>query len=182
MDKVKNIAFCSVFGAGAFLLPVIFHVFHIGHIFMPMYLPLVTLAFFVSPLYAGLTSFILPLLSGLITGMPPFYPPVAIIMSIELCVMSIIISFSYRTFPKINTIFLLIVTLFIGRVLNVLMVYLFTIFVKLPSKFVAGTSFLSGWPGITLMLVIIPVILKISQQIGLIVKPIEGEINSGEDR
>jgi hypothetical protein len=33
---------------------------------------------------------------------------------------------------------------------------------KLPATFVAGISFLSGWPGMILMLVVIPAIVKLS--------------------
>ncbi|MCX7726248.1 MAG: hypothetical protein N2053_05315 [Chitinispirillaceae bacterium] len=182
MDKIRNIAFCAVFGAAAFLLPTIFHLLHLGSIFMPMYLPLVTLAFFVPPLYSGLTAFILPLLSGILTGMPPFYPPIAIIMSIELSIMSIIISFFYRKIPKINSLILLVSVLFIGRIVNVLLVYLFALLIKLPSKFVAGVSFISGWPGIILMIVVIPTILKLSQQIDFTgIKPLEREENDEKE-
>jgi thiamine transporter ThiT len=82
MFNPRDIAYCAVFGAAAMLLPVIFHLFHLGSLFMPMYLPLVTLSFFVGPLPASFTALLLPLISGAITGMPPFYPPIAFIMSI----------------------------------------------------------------------------------------------------
>ncbi|MBN2144414.1 MAG: ECF transporter S component, partial [Candidatus Aureabacteria bacterium] len=81
MIKTNEIAYCAILGAVALLLPLVFHLFHLGHIFMPMYLPLVLLGFYVGPAAAGITSFIIPLISALATGMPPFYPPVAAVMS-----------------------------------------------------------------------------------------------------
>jgi hypothetical protein len=57
-------------------------VIHLGHVFMPMYLPIVALAFFVRPLPAAVTAAMTPLLSGAVLGMPPFYPPVALMMAV----------------------------------------------------------------------------------------------------
>ena len=161
MLNPRELAFCGVFGAAALLLPVIFHIFHLGSMFMPMYLPLVTLAFFVSPLPAALTALILPLASGAITGMPPFYPPVAFIMSLELAVMCGIIAQARTMAPRLNELFILVPVLFMGRCIGVGLVYLAALFMKLPAKFVAGASLISGWPGIVLMIVAIPAILRL---------------------
>lgn len=163
MLKPREIAYCAVFGAAAMLLPVIFHVFHLGSIFMPMYLPLVTLAFFVGPIPAALTALLLPLISGAITGMPPFYPPVAFIMSIELSIMCAMIGLFRRLLSKANELPILIPVLLIGRCIGVGLIYLMALFMKLPAKFVAGASILSGWPGIILMIVAIPSILRLSK-------------------
>ena len=167
MFKPRDIAYCSVFGAAAMLLPVIFHVFHLGSIFMPMYLPLVTLAFFVGPVPSALTALLLPLISGAITGMPPFYPPVAFIMSIELSVMCAIIGLLRRVFAKANVLLILIPVLLLGRVIGVGLVYLMALFMKLPARFVAGASLLSGWPGIILMIAAVPAIVKLSGVAGI---------------
>jgi membrane protein implicated in regulation of membrane protease activity len=40
------------------------------------------------------------------------------------------------------------------------MAALFARLVDLPAAFVAGLSFLSGWPGIILMIVVVPVIVR----------------------
>jgi hypothetical protein len=166
MLQPRNIAYCAVFGAAAMLLPMIFHVFHIGSVFMPMYLPLVTLAFFVGPLPATLTAFLLPLFSAAITGMPPFYPPIAFIMSIELAIMCGIIAWVRITFPKINELIVLIPVLILGRGIGFGMIYLMALFMNLPAQFVVGASILSGWPGIILMIVAIPAIIRISRMVG----------------
>jgi len=167
MFEPRDIAYCAVFGAAAMLLPIIFHIFHLGSMFMPMYLPIVTLAFFVGPLPSTVTALLLPLLSGALTGMPPFYPPVAFIMSIELSVMCAIIGSLRTVFVKAHDLYVLIPVLFLGRCISVGLVYLMSLFMKLPAKFVAGVSILSGWPGIILMIVAIPAILRLSRTVGV---------------
>ena len=166
MINPREIAFCAVFGAAAMLLPVVFHVFHLGSMFMPMYLPLVTLAFFTGPISAALTAFLVPLISGATTGMPPFFPPVAFIMSIELSVMCGTIALTRTLFPKIHEIIILVPVLFLGRCIGIGLIYLSAVFMKLPAKFVAGASLLSGWPGIILMVVAVPAIIRISRKAG----------------
>src|SRR4030065_1502723 len=99
----RDLAYCVLFGAAALLFPVVFHLVRLGHVFMPMYLPLVTLAFFVPPRMAAMTALAVPLLSGAVTGMPPFYPPVAVFMSLELAVMSGLIAAGGARWPKTNT-------------------------------------------------------------------------------
>jgi len=162
MLKPRDIAYCAVFGAAAMLLPVIFHVFHLGSMFMPMYLPLVTLSFFVGPIPAALTALLLPLLSGAITGMPPFYPPIAFSMSLELATICGIIALLRMVLPKINELIILIPVLFLGRCIGIGLIYLMALFMQLPAKFVAGASLISGWPGIILMIIAIPAIIRIS--------------------
>jgi len=166
MLKPREIAYCAVFGAAAMLLPLIFHVFHLGSMFMPMYLPLVTLSFFVGPIPATLTALLLPLLSGAITGMPPFYPPIAFIMSIELAIMCGITALVRMALPKLNELIILIPVILLGRCIGFGLIYLMALFMKLPAEFIVGASLLSGWPGIILMIVAIPAIIRISRLVG----------------
>ncbi len=160
----REMAFCGLFGASALLLPLLFHVVHLGHVFMPMYLPLVALAFFTRPIPAAATACLVPLLSGAVTGMPPFFPPMALFMAVELALMSGSIAAVHRRWPHLNTWFLLVPTLILGRVVYVGLVYLVSRFIALPAAFMAGVSFFSGWPGIILMIVIVPVVVRNCRQ------------------
>ena len=157
----RDLALCGVFGAVAMLLPVVFHMLQMGRMFMPMYLPLVALAFFVRPAPAAATAFITPLLSGLITGMPPFFPPVAVIMSLELSVMAAIIALVRGVRPGLPTLVILIPVLALGRIIGVALVYAMALVIDLPAPFVAGASFISGWPGVILMLAVIPPLVRL---------------------
>ena len=156
----RDLAYCGVFGAAALLLPVLFHVVHLGHVFMPMYLPLVTLAFFVRPLPAAVTALLAPLLSGVVTGMPAFYPPVAVFMALELAVTAALISSLVQRWPRANEWLVLAPVLLLGRVLYVGLVYTFSVAIALPATFMASLSLLSGWPGVVLMLAVVPPVVR----------------------
>jgi ubiquinone/menaquinone biosynthesis C-methylase UbiE len=159
--NAHDLAFCGLFGAAALLFPVVFHMVRLGHVFMPMYLPLVTLAFFVPPLPAATTAVVVPLLSGAVTGMPPFYPPVAVFMSLELAAMTAIIAAVVSRRPKTNEVLLLAPVLLLGRVLYVALVYAFSRAIELPASFMAGLSLLGGWPGIVLMMAVVPPVARL---------------------
>lgn len=159
----REMAFCGLFGAAALLLPVIFHLVHLGHVFMPMYLPLMALPFFVRPLPAAATALIVPLLSGAATGMPPFFPPIAVFMALELSVMAALVSAVRQRWPSLHELAVLVPVLLFGRVFYVALVYFFSVFIQLPAKFMAGLSLVSGWPGVVLMVVVIPAVARASR-------------------
>jgi len=165
--SARDLAYCGLFGAAALLLPTVFHLIRLGSVFMPMYLPLVALAFFVRPLPAAVTALLVPILSGAVTGMPPFYPPVAIFMSLELAVMSALIASATTRLPKLNEWLVLVPVLLFGRLFYVALVYAFSVAISLPAAFMAGLSFFAGWPGIILMIVVIPPIAKLRKIRGL---------------
>ena len=152
----REIALAGAFGAAALLLPLLFPVLPLGAIFLPMYLPLMGLAFFVRPVVASTTALLTPLLSGVVSGMPPFYPPIAPIMAVELAVMAALIAAFYRKGRGINEWLLLGAVLVIGRIIFALLAYGVARIFELPAGFVAGISFISGWPGLILMMVVIP--------------------------
>jgi hypothetical protein len=156
LRQARDLAYCGLFGAAALLFPVVFHLVRLGHVFMPMYLPLVTLAFFVPPRPAAMTALAVPLLSGAVTGMPPFYPPVAVFMSLELAAMSFLIAAAVTRWPRANAYAVLVPVLLLGRAMYVALVYAFSLAVELPAGFMAGLSLLGGWPGIVLMIAVVP--------------------------
>ncbi len=93
---VRDLVLASIFVALALVLPMAFHLVGIGPVFLPMHIPVFLAGFFVSPLTAGLVGFVSPLLNALLTGMPPFSPPVAQSMVFELAVYGVVTSLVYR--------------------------------------------------------------------------------------
>ena len=150
----------GAFGAAALLLPFLFHMLQLGHVFMPMYIPLVALAFYVSPAVAATTAFLVPFLSSVLTGMPPMYPPIAPIMAIELAFMAGTIALARRRWPSMPALPVLVAVLIAGRALHVGLVYVASLAMDLPAEFLAGVSVLTGWPGLLLMIVVIPILLR----------------------
>jgi hypothetical protein len=159
----RELARCGLFGAAALLLPVLFHLVRLGHVFMPMYLPLVALAFLARPGPAALTALVTPLISGVATGMPPLYPPVAVCMAVELAAMAALIGVVSRRWPRLGVYPVLLPVLVLGRALHVALVYLFACLLELPAGFLAGLSLLAGWPGLLLMVAVIPPLVRLAR-------------------
>jgi hypothetical protein len=128
-----------------------------------MYLPLVTLAFFVRPLPSAVTALITPLLSAAVTGMPPFYPPTALWMAIELALMSFAIATVVTRWPRGNPWFILLPVLLAGRVIYVGLVWATSLLIHLPAKIMTGLSLLGGWPGIVMMMIVVPPLVRLTQ-------------------
>ncbi len=166
LSRGREIAFGGVFGAAALVLPVLFHAVHLGPIFMPMYIPLVILPFFVGPLVSCVVAASIPLLSALLTGMPPLFPPVAPLMAVELAVMAVLLAVARMHRPATPTLVVLVPVLLLGRALHVGLVYLISLWLELPAAYVAGLSLLSGWPGILLMLLIVPPVARMNRIVG----------------
>jgi len=160
----RDLAYCGLFGAAALAFPVVFHLVRLGHVFMPMYLPLVTLAFFVPPRLSAVTALVVPILSGAVTGMPPFYPPVAVFMSLELAAMSFLISAVVIRWPRANEWLVLVPVLILGRGFYIALVFPFSLAIRLPAEFMAGLSLVAGWPGIILMIAVVPPVARLRRR------------------
>jgi hypothetical protein len=159
--SARDLAFGGLLGAAALLLPVLFHALQLGRVFMPMYLPLVALGFLVGPRVAFTTAALVPLLSGAVTGMPPLYPPIAPVMAAELALMAGAIALVCRRWPGVNPWAVLVPVLAAGRMINVGLMYAAALLLELPAGFLAGLSFVAGWPGVVLMLVVIPPLVRL---------------------
>lgn len=160
----RELAYCGLFGAAALLLPALFHLLHLGRVFMPMYLPLVMLAFFVRPLPAGVTALLTPVLSAAMTGMPPFFPPTAPWMALELGLMATFIAAVVARWPGCNEWLVLVPAVLAGRVLQVGLVYVTSLVIELPAKLLAGLSVLAGWPGVALMVAVVPPVVRMCKR------------------
>ncbi|MCD6496930.1 MAG: hypothetical protein J7M25_01315 [Deltaproteobacteria bacterium] len=159
----KELAYGGLFGAAALTLPIVFHAVHLGHVFMPMYFPLMTLPFLVGPKIAATTALVIPIFSGLVTGMPPFYPPIALFMSAELTMMAAVASWWYHR-RETKVIVVLVSVLLLGRVMSAVTGYLLGLVLDLPAKFTSVMSVVSGWPGVVLMVVGIPPLLRLMSE------------------
>jgi niacin transporter len=157
----RDLAGAGLFGASALLLPWLFHLFHLGSFFMPMYIPLLVLAFVASPVVAVWTAALVPLLSFFLTSMPPLYPPVAPVMSAELALMCFLISYLRLRYPRLHHLVLLGGTLLIGRLVNFGALFLLAKLLGLPAGFIAGLSLIAGWPGILLIMITVPPTIKL---------------------
>ncbi|MBE9565576.1 MAG: ECF transporter S component [Proteobacteria bacterium] len=97
LSRARELALAGLLGALGLLLPIGFHALGWGgKVFLPMHLPVVVAGFLVSPATAVTLGFVVPLLSAVLTGMPPLSPPVAPLMALELAAKAGAASVFYR--------------------------------------------------------------------------------------
>ena len=173
--RPRELALGGLFGAAALVLPFIFHLLSLGKTFLPMYLPLMALAFFTRPAVAAATAFIAPLLSALLTGMPPLYPPTAISMAIELPIMAAAIAWIWMRWQR-SVLAVLVPVLTAGRILQFGLHYLMGLILDLPPEFFSIASQISSLPGIVLMIVVIPSLYRTVHRYHTTARPTEQEL------
>ena len=97
ISRARELSLAGLLGALGLLLPIGFHALGWGgKVFLPMHLPIVVAAFIVRPTMAASLGLIVPLLSAVLTGMPPIAPPLAPLMAVELSVKATAASVLYR--------------------------------------------------------------------------------------
>jgi len=157
----RELALGGLFGAAGLALPFLFHLVQLGSVFLPMYLPLLALAFFVRPGVAAATGLAVPLLSALLTGMPPWFPPVAPAMALELSAMAALASWAFGRWPH-SVLAVLVPALVLGRVFQFGFGWLLGLFLDLPPEFLSVASMVRAFPGVILMLVVIPSVVRVA--------------------
>ncbi len=153
---VRDMIWGGVWGALGLLLPVLLHPFGLGPYLMPIFLPLLiagcTLHLRVSLVLAAA----LPLISSLLTGMPPLYPT-ALIMVLEGVLMMVWLSWSYRKRAH-NIYFALAAALLIQRL--AMFPY------ALISRELYITILVGSLPGAVLQLALVPWVIELLKKGG----------------
>ncbi len=144
--------------AAALVLPVFFHLLGLGSAFMPMFYPLVLAGFLVAPPLAMIVGFSAPLLSALLTGMPPFYPPIAFIMMAEGLLFTALPQPLKKVF-RLGDWQALLAVLVLDRILLLGLVQAMAALMELPPRLLGWTAVMRGLPGLALMLAVLPWII-----------------------
>lgn len=148
------------------ILPKLFHMVNMaGPIFLPMFYPILIGGLLLGWKYGLALGIIIPFISSVLTGMPPFYPT-AFLMAIQLGTMGAVIGLANK---KFNSLISLIIAQIIGNIAYCLgMVVLLGIS---GDKFVLGSIltavFIKSLPGIILLWICIPAILKLLKKAGI---------------
>ncbi len=151
----------AFFMAIAVLFPQLFHLTGVGGtVILPMHIPVILAGFLVCPmigLYVGITA---PIISHLITGMPPVSPPILPLMVVELGAYGFVAGLMYKIFRK-NTYLSLTAAMVAGRTVLGAAAFIMMRFFGFninPAVYVKG-AVVTGLPGIVLQLVLIPVLV-----------------------
>ena len=159
MYNGRDLLLGGLFLALALVLPVLFHAAGLGSAFLPMFFPILLAGFFTAPIVAIAVGCTAPLVSALLTGMPPFFPPVAFIMMLEGCVLGGGAAWMHQKFRG-GIYPTLILTLILDRLVLFGSVLLAAAWLDLPQGVLGMASVVRGLPGIILILVIIPPLVK----------------------
>lgn len=158
-NNIERVAISGFFLTLALVLPPLFHVFGAGSVFLPMLLPVVTAGFLLDSRSAITIGFIAPLLSSLLTGMPPIMPPIAFMMAVELTILALIPSIFYRRFGM-NLYGVLLVTLLVNRLLVLGLRFVVAEFFNIPGMLYGLGISLSGLPGIAVQIIVVPMVVR----------------------
>jgi hypothetical protein len=152
---LKAISRAAFVTALAVALPPVFHAVKLGSVFLPMYLPILAGAFFLPPRWAAVTGAAAPLISAGLTGMPPFYPPVAMWMTGELAAagaVSALFDSRLRAHPVASV----AAGLVAARLAQAALVFGSATVMELPARVLTLATFVASWPGMILTLVAVP--------------------------
>jgi riboflavin transporter FmnP len=159
--RFRFVTHSALYLALAVLLPIAFHAFGLGgRVFLPMHIPVLLAGFLVGPA-SGLTVGLLsPLLSYLLTGMPPTYA--VPLMSLELPMYGLVAGIAYRRL-HLNIYISLVLAMVVGRLMFGMGLFVLGMFIDLPytaaAFFSTGGAIVSGLPGIAVQIVLIPIIV-----------------------
>ena len=161
MLRTNKLILTSLFIACGLLLPLAFHSFGMGgRTFLPMHLPVFMGGLLLGWLPGLIIGALTPVLSSLLTGMPPLIPSLPM-MFVELALFGLVSGYLYHDKRK-NIYFALITAMIIGRLgaAFVLMLFSDILGIKLhPLTYVAAT-FMTGLAGVIFQIVFIPILVK----------------------
>jgi hypothetical protein len=162
-NELRQIPLTAIFAALGVVLPPVFHLFGLGATFLPMFLPVMMGSMLVCWKYALVLAIGSPLISWLLTGMPPLVPPLLPVITIELILMALIISILHVYWHR-SVWLTLIVAIIADRFILFIMVILFAQWMNLDPAVFSVAMVVAGVPGIILQLLVIPVALRLIQQ------------------
>ena len=164
-SSTKKLVLAAFFLALGLLLPMLVgHMIPMGWIFLPMHIPVLLCGFFCGGLWGLAVGAVTPLLSAVITGMPPIFPT-ALAMVFELAAYGLLSGLFYQLFPKkIGYIYSsLLFAMIGGRIVWSAVSFLLygiagTVFTF--NDIVSG-AIVSVLPGIAVQIVLIPILVMV---------------------
>jgi riboflavin transporter FmnP len=160
--SARQITLTALFVTLGVVFPIVFHQVALsGRIFLPMHIPIFLAGIFVGPLGGLVVGLLCPILSFLLTGMPP--PYAVPLMSMELPVYGVSIGILIRWIKL--PILSLLISMILGRLAFGLGLFILGQFLSLPYKLEAfvKVSVIAGLPGIAIQLILIPLLMEAVQ-------------------
>lgn len=162
----RDIVFGGLFLALAVVVPYLFHMVgagKAGSVFLPMLLPIAMCGFLTGARVAVVVGITAPLVSSLLTGMPPMYPPIALIMCGEGMILGGLTSVLYRK-VKLNVWISLATATASDRLFVAFAMLVLSRWLSLPEQLFSWGAVLHGLPGVALQFAIIPATVKLLEK------------------
>ena len=184
MNNVKKLAVTAMLFAVGMVLPFfIGQIPAIGKMLLPMHIPVLLCGFIVGWQYGALIGFLLPIVRGLVFGMPPLYPN-AVAMAFEMAAYGFVSGYlySHARWQCTKMLYISLVTAMLaGRI-----VWAFAEVILLGIggniftwKMFATGAFLNAIPGIIVQLTLIPLIMVALRRAKVVPLWIGNESQSG---
>ena len=184
MNNVKKLAVTAMLFAVGMVLPFfIGQIPAIGKMLLPMHIPVLLCGFIVGWQYGALIGFLLPIVRGLVFGMPPLYPN-AVAMAFEMAAYGFVSGYlySHARWQCTKMLYISLVTAMLaGRI-----VWAFAEVILLGIggniftwKMFAAGAFLNAIPGIIVQLTLIPLIMVALRRAKVVPLWIGNESHSG---
>lgn len=157
--KVMKLVYAGLLTAIGIVLPQAFHMFgqSAGMVFLPIHIPVLMAGILLGPYYGAAVGFLVPLLSSVLTGMPPV--PKLYFMFFELMGYGIVTGILIR---RCNVYVSLVGAMLAGRALYGLSLIGGVWLLHLQAPFMNQAAFIggitSGLPGIAIQILILPVL------------------------
>lgn len=169
-ENTINLVLAGLFTAIGVAMPQLFHLAGMsGSIFLPMHIPVILCGLICGYKYGGICGFIVPLLSSLLTGMPPLFP-IGAYMACELIAYGIVAGLLMK---KTNVFVSLIAAMICGRIILGIAQVVFLGINANPNMtftfggFITG-AFVTALPGIIMQLIAIPAIVVLLKRTRLL--------------
>ncbi len=167
MGNTKKITLAGLFLALGVLLPQIAHLsfgMAMGNTLLPMHIPVLLAGFFTGPIYGGIIGAVTPIISSLLTGMPPV--PRLYFMIFELFAYGFFSGLFYKKL-RLNSVLSLVLAMISGRLVYFVSVFcaldVFGVKIKGFQSPVAAvvSAVTTGIAGIIIQLILIPAIVEV---------------------
>ena len=184
MNNVKKLAVTAMLFAVGMVLPFFTgQIPAIGKMLLPMHIPVLLCGFIVGWQYGALIGFLLPIVRGLVFGMPPLYPN-AVAMAFEMAAYGFVSGYlySHARWQCTKMLYIsLVMAMLAGRI-----VWAFAEVILLGIggniftwKMFAAGAFLNAIPGIIVQLTLIPLIMVALRRAKVVPLWIGNESQSG---
>ncbi len=159
--KTKDLTISALFIALGVILPMFTHYVAAGNIILPMHIPVLIAGLILKPRYALIVGTLTPIVSSVLTQMPPIFPMLPI-MVFELAAYALIASILKHKY-NLSIYIILIISMICGRIIAALVAQVLIVGFNAP--FENGLAFITaaittGYIGIIIQILIIPPIVK----------------------